>query len=276
MNRLAIVIVSYNTREDLAAALGSLLGAPPSAPHEIVVIDNGSSDGSADMARGLGGVRVIEAGRNLGFGAANNAGIRASEGDLVLLLNSDTLVPAGAIDRLAAELAADPGVAAVGPRLVDAAGRPELSFGRMIGPFAELAQKAMGRLYASRRRWARRWVERRMSAPRDVDWVSAACLLVRRQAAVGAGLFDERYFMYAEDVDFCAALRALGWRVRYAPSAEVVHLRGRSRATRPDATARAYRRSQVAFYEKHHPAWAPWLKLYLRLRGQLPLPGARP
>jgi GT2 family glycosyltransferase len=88
--------------------------------------------------------------------------------------------------------------------------------------------------------------------------------------AEAAGLFDERYFMYTEDVDFCAAIRARGRRILFTPSAQIVHLRGRSRRTAPRATESAYRRSQIAFYEKHHPRWAPILRVYLRLRGRTP------
>ena len=98
--------------------------------------------------------------------------------------------------------------------------------------------------------------------------MSGACLLVRRGDAEAVGLLDERYFMYTEDVDFCAAIRARGRRVLFAPAVEVVHLRGRSVASAPAATREAYRRSQIAFYEKHHPAWSPLLKLYLRVKGQ--------
>ena len=92
---------------------------------------------------------------------------------------------------------------------------------------------------------------------------------MRRSDAEAVGLFDERYFMYTEDVDFCAALRARGRRIVFTPDVEVVHLRGRSSASAPAATTAAYRRSQIAFYEKHRPVWAPLLRLYLRLRGQL-------
>jgi GT2 family glycosyltransferase len=176
----------------------------------------------------------------------------------LLLLNSDTTVPAGAIDRLLAELEQQPDVAVIGPRLVDGSGRAELSFGRMIGPFNELRQKRRARSGAVEE------LTRRRGYP---DWVSGACLLVRRADAEAVGGLDERYFMYAEDVDFCAAIRARGRRVLFAPDVEVVHLRGRSAASAPAATHAAYRRSQIAFYEKHHPRWAPLLRLYLRLRG---------
>jgi GT2 family glycosyltransferase len=188
----------------------------------------------------------------------------------VLLLNSDTLVPAGSIDALVRALESDAGAVAAGPRLVGADGRPEISFGAMMGPFSELRQKLLGRLYDRRLGPVVAWVERRVRRRHYPDWVSGACLVVRRADAMAAGLFDERYFLYAEDVDFCAALRALGRRILFTPDAEVVHLRGASGRSRRAETARAYRRSQVAFYDKHHPGWAPVLRAYLRLRGQLP------
>jgi GT2 family glycosyltransferase len=100
--------------------------------------------------------------------------------------------------------------------------------------------------------------------------VSGACLLVGRADADAVGLLDERFFMYAEDVDFCAAVRATGKRVLFLASAEVVHLRGQSVASRPAATEAAYRRSQLAFYEKYRPGWVPMLRGYLKLRGRLP------
>ena len=137
MPRLAIVIVSYNSRRDLDGCLASLTQAPPRVAHEIVVIDNASADGTPDHVRTRWpAIRVIEAGTNAGFSGANNIGIRATTGELVLLLNPDTLVPAGAIDALCGVLDANPQAAIAGPRIVDGTGRPELSFGRMISPLA--------------------------------------------------------------------------------------------------------------------------------------------
>jgi GT2 family glycosyltransferase len=254
---LSIIIVSFNARPDLERCLESLHAAPPDALHEILVVDNGSTDGSAAAARRWPGVRVIEVGSNAGFARANNIGIHASTGTNLLLLNSDTLVPPAAIDRLLAELAREPDVAAAGPRLVDGAGRAELSYGRMIGPLNELRQQWRARGGA---------VEALTRRRRYPDWVSGACLLVRRADADAVGGLDERYFMYTEDVDFCAALRARGRRILFTPDVEVVHLRGRSAASAPAATRDAYQRSRIAFYEKHHPGWVPFLKLYLRLR----------
>ena len=259
MSALDIIIVSYNARADLVHCLLSLKKNPPSMAHDIVVVDNASADGSVDAARKIAGVRVLEMGRNAGFSAANNAGIRATSGTLILLLNSDTLVPPGALDALIAALDRTPGTGVVGPRLVDGEGRPELSFGRMISPLNEWRQK----------RLTPDWIARETTREQVVDWVSGACLLVRRADAERAGHLDERFFLYTEDVDFCYAIRRLGLKVLFTPSAEITHLRGRSRATMPEASRQAYRRSHIAFYEKHHPLWTPALKLYLRLRGEL-------
>lgn len=275
MADLTTIIVSYNTRQELEDCLASLEAGPPAVPHAVIVVDNASSDGTVEALRTRWPrVRLIESGANLGFAAANNLGIRASTSELVLLLNSDTLVPAGALDAMVTELLAAPDVGALGPRIVDADGRPELSYGRMLSPLNELRHKVLGRLYARHNRRVAAWIDRATRQVSHPDWISGACLLVRRADAVAAGLLDERYFLYAEDVDFCAAIRALGRRIRFFPGAQVVHLRGRSGRQRPVETERAYRRSQVAFYEKHHPVWARVLKLYLRLRGRLPRPVA--
>src|SRR5215475_2512751 len=170
MLSVSIIIVSFNARAHLERCLQSLHDSPPSRLREIIVVDNASNDGSADAARGWPGVRVIEAGANLGFAAGNNVGIRASSGEYLLLLNSDTMVPPGAIDALAAALDRDPSVAIVGPRLVNTEGHAELSVGRMIGPWNEFRQKYLMPARAEQ-------LARQQQFP---DWVSGACLLVRR------------------------------------------------------------------------------------------------
>jgi GT2 family glycosyltransferase len=264
---LSIIIVSFNARADLERCLDSLREHPPAMPHEVIVVDNGSSDGSAEAARRRPDIQVIAMAGNRGFAAANNAGIRASTGASLLLLNSDTIVPAGAIDRLLAALDAHPDAAAAGPRLVDAQGRGELSFGRMIGPVTEWRQQRLMRQRAREDAAAIALIEQMTRQEQFPDWVSGACLLVRRADAEAVGLLDERFFMYTEDVDFCAALRARGRRILFTPDAEIVHLRGRSAASAPAATRAAYRRSHLAFYEKHHPVFAPFLRFYHRVRG---------
>ena len=194
MTDLAIVIVSYNTREDLDDCLRSLHDAPPDVHHEIVVVDNASPDGSAAAVRsGWPRVRVLDAGGNLGYARANNHGIRATSSDFILLLNSDTIVPAGAIDALLGRLRSHPELGAIGPRLVDSDGEAELSFGRMVGPFAELLQKCKRSALANNLPWLASRVRASFETPSVQDWVSGACLLVRRSDAERVGLLDERF-----------------------------------------------------------------------------------
>jgi len=271
MSRLAIVIVTYNSAADIGRCLDSIPAAARTTTHDVIVVDNASADGSAALVRERWPhVRVLDAGGNLGFARGNNLGIRATDSELVLLLNPDTVPANGAIDRLVAVLDEMPGVAVTGPRIVDDGGRVELSYGAMIGPLAELRQKLLTLGHA--RRWpllAAR-VDRASGHASFPDWVSGACLLIRRADLVAAGLLDERYFLYTEDVDLCAAVRARGRLVRFSPEAEVVHVRGASRASAPGPAEQAYRHSQLAFYRKHHPGWAPVLAAYLKVRGRFP------
>jgi hypothetical protein len=164
-------------------------------------------------------------------------------------------------------LATHPEAAAAGPRLIDRRGYPELSFGWEIGPLGELRQRVVGALYARRVRSVVRWVDRwaRSAGPRE--WVSGACMALRRVDLEAVGLLDERFFMYTEDVDLCVSLRRRGRAVMFVPQAEILHLRGATAARNPEVE-RLRRRSQIAYYEKRHPAWAPVLRLYLRLTGR--------
>ncbi len=265
-----VIIVSYNTADLLVDCLASLRDHRPAGLQRVLVIDNASTDRSAASARECWSeVEVTVLDRNAGFAAANNVGLRLATAPLALLLNSDTVVPAGALDLLASRLIAT-GAAAAGPRLENGEGQPEVSFGPMLAPFAELGQSLRVRLARGQHAIGRWYLARLLSRERDVDWVTGACLMVRRDLALAVGLIDERYFIYTEDVDFCASIRAHGRKVLFAPSAEVVHLRGQSRASAPGRMEAAYRRSHLAFYDKHHPAWAPVLRAYLRLKGVLP------
>ena len=215
---LSIVIVSYNARaRPGAGASRRWRAAPPAISHDIVVVDNASSDGSAAtgpraLARGAG-----DRGRSATSGsrAANNAGHPRDRGgpDPAAQQRHRSCRRARST-RWWPTCSAHPEAAVAGPRLVDADGRAELSFGPMISPLGELRQK-VARAAATTRGspWPTRLVERRLARRSSVDWVSGACLLVRRADAEAVGLLDERYFLYTEDVDFCAAIRARGRRV---------------------------------------------------------------
>src|SRR5687768_282091 len=267
MPRLSIIIVTFNSRAEIDACLRSLTDGIH-VDREIVIVDNASTDGTAAHIRERWpGIRLVQLGANLGFARAANIGIQQTFGELVLLLNPDTIVPPGAIDRLVSALEHDPRLAVVGPRIVDRDGSAELSFGRMVSPLAELRQKVL--MVGSRRKTPiiRSVVERMTRRTRDADWVTGACLLTYRADLEAVGLLDERFFLYMEDVDLCASIRARGRRVQFVADVEVRHQRGAS-AT-PAAREAAYRRSYLAFYEKHHPGWVPAVRAYVWLRGRV-------
>lgn len=265
---LAVVIVTFNSRAEIGACLSSVVGHTAPYATEVVVVDNQSTDGTAAVVReGWPDVRVIETGGNRGFAHASNLGVAATSSDLVLLLNPDTVAPPGAIQTLVRALASHPEAAIAGPRLLNERQVPELSFGPPISPWGELRQKLVLALYARKVRGVVRYVDRRSREPGERAWVSGACLLVRRSDFDAVGGLDERFFMYTEDVDLCASVRARGRRVIFVPQAEVLHHCGRSARRNPD-TERMRRQSQIAYYDKHLPRWAGLLRLYLRVTGR--------
>jgi GT2 family glycosyltransferase len=263
---VAIVIVSYNVRDELERCLSSLSSQRDATSTTITVVDNGSTDGTIEM---LGShwprVALIETGANVGFARATNTGIRTTAAEFVLLLNPDTVVKPGALDALVHALRSRADAAAVGPRLLDGDGRPELSFGWPVSPIGELRQKLTLAAYRRGSPAVVRWIDRWTREPGARYWLSGACLLVRRSDLEAVGLLDERFFMYLEDVDLCLSLRRRGRAVLFVPAAEVCHLRGRSVSNNP-AVETWRRRSQITYYGKWHPSWVPFLRFYARLR----------
>jgi GT2 family glycosyltransferase len=250
---LSIIIVNWNTRDLLRDCLSSLFD-DPQADYEVIVVDNGSSDGSACMIRHeFPAVQLIENTQNDGYARANNLGIRSSCGRYLLLLNSDTLVSAGALPRLIDFMEQHPTAGACGPRLVRADGRPQsYAFGG-DPTLGYLLRRGASQLLLHRplHDWA-------TSATLAVDWVSGACLLARRAAIQQAGPLDERFFMYFEDNEWCLRIRKAGWSVYYYPAVEIVHLGGQSLARNPQAE-QVYYQSLTYFYTKHYSLLARWL-----------------
>ncbi len=257
---LSILIVSWNVRELLAAALAALPAAAP-ATWEAIVIDNASQDGSAGMVAGrFPGVSLIRNTVNAGFGRANNQGIALARGRYVLFLNSDTVTPPAALARLVEFMDAHPEAGACGPRLLLLEGRPQpYAFGGDPRP-GYLVRRGWHRL--ARGRALHDWAT---SDTQAVEWVSGACLLVRREALQQVGGFDEAFFMYFEDNDLCLRLRQAGWQVFYCPQVSITHVGGQS--LKQNATAqRAYQDSLVYFYRKHYSRLAQgWLAAGLLL-----------
>ena len=263
MPRLSIIIVTFNSRADIDACLRALTEGLH-IDREIVIVDNASTDGTAAHIRERWpGIRLVGLGANLGFARASNIAIQQTFGELVLLLNPDTVVRPGAIDRLVAAVERDPQVAVAGPRIVDDGGHAEMSFGPMVSPAADFRQKILTLGATGRLPLIRFVVERMTRRTRYVDWVTGACLLAHRADLEAVGLLDERFFLYLEDVDLCASIRARGRRILFVADVEVVHRRGAS--AEPAARVAAYRHSYLAFYQKHHPGWVPLVRAYTKL-----------
>lgn len=250
---ISVVIVSYNAREELDACLSSVYERSPPPELEVIVIDNASTDGSAAMVRErFPRVTVLESSDNLGFARASNVAWRRARNPLVLFLNSDTSVPKGALERMADKMERDPEIGALGPLLKNPNGTIQMSFGNMMSLSAELRQKILDAGYRDGRGPLRGYVEARHAKERDVDWVSGACLLTRRELLEKINGFDEEFFLYSEDVDLCARLRAEGYRIVFTPDVEVIHHRGSSASKDRDNAFVESQRSRLHFYRKHY------------------------
>jgi N-acetylglucosaminyl-diphospho-decaprenol L-rhamnosyltransferase len=250
--RVSVVVVSYETRDDLAACLRSL-AAEGGPGLETTVVDNASGDGSADLvARDFPAVRLVRNARNDGFGAACNRGASGTAAPYLLFLNSDAQVTAGAVAALARVLDQRPDVAIVGPRTLNDDGTAQVSYGRALTPRAEWRQRRLVRGVARREPWALAIAQERSLRACAPDWVSGACLLIRRRAFDAVSGFDEGFFLYEEDADLCARVRAQGGLVRFEPAATVVHRLGRSMARAAERARLEYHRSHLRYYRKHN------------------------
>jgi GT2 family glycosyltransferase len=240
---LSVSIVNTNSRELLLACLDSLAGTSA----EIVVLDNASEDGSADGVREhFPDVRVIAQEFRAGFGANHNTVIRATSSPYVYILNEDTTSDDWGFDRLVAHLDAQPRVAALGPKLVYPDGRRQDSAWRFPTPLVStLGLATLGKLGVK---------QSHGDAMREVDWVTGAALLLRREALDQVGVFDEAFFLYSEEVDLQLRLRRAGWKVEYFPGVEVVHHESQFSAGIPERRINEMWRSRHRYWHKHHSA----------------------
>jgi N-acetylglucosaminyl-diphospho-decaprenol L-rhamnosyltransferase len=251
-----VVIVNYESGEALTRCAEGLRAEGVS---ELVVVDNGSTDGSlAELGRRLPDVEVLVTGRNLGYGAAANRGVAATSAPLVLVCNPDLEVRPGALGVLAEVVNGDPGCALVGPLVRNPDGIRYPS-ARQFPSMVDAAGHALLGIFAPDNRFTRAYHQEGLAGvdagPRVVDWVSGACFLVRRSAFEQVGGFDEAYFMYAEDVDLCWRLGRAGWRVAYAPAAEVTHLQGVSTDRHPYRMIYEHHRSLLRFAVRSSEGW---------------------
>jgi N-acetylglucosaminyl-diphospho-decaprenol L-rhamnosyltransferase len=231
MSCLSIIIVNYKSVGYLADCLESIREHPLTVATEVIVIDNASFDGSADLVRQrFSDVIFIQSEQNLGFSGANNQAFARSSGDFILFLNPDTKLRDNALAKMIAALESDPAIGAVGGRLLEC----DLSLQiRAVLPFPSILNQVLDIDWLKKRtpRWSL-WkmapMFDRLPYPVDVEALCGACLMVRREVFESIGLFSKEYFMYAEDVDLCAKIRSSGRRVCYCDAAEILHYGGGS------------------------------------------------
>ncbi len=248
------IIVNWNTRDHLQGCLESLATHGASrATTEVIVVDNASSDGSVALVReNWPNVRLIENAENEGFTKANNRAIRVSNGKYLLLINSDARLTPGALDHMLDWMERHPRAGVIGPRLVYGdgswqrwtAGRAP-SLGAVVNHYLFLERLGLPRLRGL-------YLGRDVRQPFRPDWVSSACMLVRRAALDEVGLLDERLFVYMDDVDLCQRMRDGGWDVWYCPGAQVVHYMSQSTTREVGSASPAALRNFNAYFAARH------------------------
>lgn len=251
---LSITICSWNTLEDTRACLQSLERVRDEAHFEVIVLDNNSEDGSPDMVeQEFPWVRSMRMARNLGFTGGQNEMLENRHGRHALLLNSDTVVHAGAIRTLMIYLEANPDIGILGPKLENPDGSLQFSCRRFPRPAAALFRNTpLGKLFPNNR-FTREYLMQdwQHDQPRDVDWVSGAALLAREELIAKIGFLDPEYFMFSEDVDYCWRAHEADFRVVYLPTAVITHAIGRSTDKAPNRMIGRFHRSMFRFYRKN-------------------------
>jgi GT2 family glycosyltransferase len=276
---VAVVIVNFNSGEALASSLQSLGPAFPGLAWEAIVVDNASSDDSHRAAMNRDHVRLLRGLSNTGFAAAVNRGTSATTAPFVLVLNPDCRMDAGSGSRLVEELQQHDRCAIVGPRILNpdgtlqesARGDPNILTG-LFGRTSFLS-RVFRDSSMTRRNLVSKSVVDHADWSQSVDWVSGACMLIRRDVLVRCGGFDERYFLYWEDADCCRRLRNAGWETRYVPAATAVHDVGQSSRTLKSVANREFHRSAYRYFATYivpqpwHPGrFLGWTILMLRWR----------
>ena len=264
---LSIIVVAWNVRELVLDCLASIETAEPKLAYEVIVVDNGSEDGTVEaVRRQFPDVRVLSLPRNIGFGAGNNRGLAEMNGRHGVLLNSDTIVLPGGLERCVSYLDAHPEVGVVGPQLLN----PDRTKQNCIHNAPTLLSEVLSQSLL-RRLLPRRYPSklRQYDEPIEVEAVLGACLFVRREVVQEVGMIDEEYFFFLEETDWCHRIRAQGWKVVHIPDAELIHLYGEATKKKmPLRTRIEYHRSRHTFFRKNRGRPA-YLALRIIVRAKL-------
>jgi hypothetical protein len=263
--KLSVVIVSWNVCDLLLACLDSIYAAYPQQDIEIIIVDNASSDGTVEAVQNqFPQVHLQVNTSNVGFAAANNQGIRSSQGEQILLLNPDTVIKPEALHILSRFLDEQPEAGGCGPYMINSDGTmqyscsPEPTLWREFSRLMHLPGIRPDGYYEMST-WD-------THAPQKVDTILGACLLIRRSILNSIGLMDESYFIYSEEVDLCRRIRQIGADIYWVPRARVVHHGGQSTRQVSDQMFLQLYKAKIQYFRKHHSPHEAWLyKLLLIL-----------
>lgn len=251
---VSIVILNYNTRDLLRQTLSSI---DSKVPFEVIVVDNASSDGSVGMVKKeFPHVKLIEAKSNDGFAAGNNQGVRSARGENIMLLNSDTQFVGDSLSPLVQYFDQKPLVGVVTPKLITPDGRIDWSCHRGF-PTIWNSLTYFSKIYKFFPSWSRlggyhqTW--KNLSKAHEVDVVSGAAMLIKREVWDQVGSLDERFFMYAEDIDYCLRVKQAGWQIHYQPEAKVIHHKGLSGTKNKNQKVKS--KTKHYFYETMKQYW---------------------
>jgi hypothetical protein len=244
---LSIIIVNWNTRQLLHDCLKSVFCTIPNTHFEIFVVDNGSTDGSPQMVlEKFPKVQLIQNQRNSGFARANNQAIQLSKGRYILLLNSDTLITPNAIDQMInfGENHYQAGI--IGACLVYPDGQLQKSYGRLPSLLSETTSLAgLDKLRVKLHE------VKQSSKPIETEFVSGACMMIRKSVLQQVGVLDENFYFFSEEIDLCYRARKVGWRIFYIPSAVVMHIEGGSSGINAERMLNLYR-GKLRYFKKHY------------------------
>ena len=247
---LSIVIVNWNTKKLLLDCLASIYGTIKGISFDIFVVDNASSDGSVAAVRtAYPDVKLIENEKNLGFAAANNKALRQMNGKYALLLNTDTVLTDGAIEKIHDYMVTHNDVAMACGQLLNEDGSKQNSVANFPSILSLLVNETLLRIIFPKKFPSKR---QEYKSPIEVDSCIGACLMVRKKAMDEVGLLDERYFFFLEETDWALAMRKAGWKSCFVPDAKIFHLQGQSAGDNVNARIMFYR-SRYAYFRKWFP-----------------------
>lgn len=269
IHEIAAIIVNYNAGTLLRQCIDSLLQCPVVA--EIIVVDNASEDGSLVALQGHRGVRVIRNAQNRGFAAACNQGIGATAADNLVFLNPDCTFVPGALNEILMHLRADPKAGMAGGLLINTDGTEQAGGRRAVPTPWRSFVRAFG-LSRLANRWPKLFFDFNLhkqplpEEPIEVEAISGACMMVKREMLDQVGPWDEKYFLHCEDLDWCMRLRQRGWKVLFIPSAQITHALGICSKSRPFFVEWHKHHGMIRFYRKffrhQYPGLFMWLVIF--------------